>query len=220
MKKISSMTLLTLGLLMVAIVSYAKPAPPQELSAILGEISELEERFESHNWDAARDSLHEIVTQFEEVSAGFKDDIPRSLTSRFLATAKGLDQFLEAEHEDKTEDSFIDLQVVLFDIMSHFEYRVHPIIEVLKTYIGEEAKEALEKGDLDGVESELREVVTFFTKNAQLLQQKGVGKDHIQLFMKTVGLAMKQTKAAETDALKSTLDELENQIETFQKAFV
>lgn len=201
-------------------LAYAKPVPPEELTEILGELSEVEEGFESENWDGARESLSEVVELFSNVNGSHEEVVPANLRSSFFATAKGLDRFLEEKEEEKAENSFINLQVVLFDVMGYFDYKVHPVLGVLKKYIGDEAREALEENDFEEVHSELKEVVTFVTKNASLLQQKGVKHENIQKFMKSLGVAMKQVKVKDRAALTTSLDSLENQLDEFQKAFI
>ena len=206
-------------LLMSCTMVFAKPVPPGELTQILGELSEVEKAFENKNWSGARSSLEEVVELFTTVNSSYTEVIPANLLSKFFAAAKGLDQFLEKNEEEKAEDSYIHMQVVLFEIMSYFDYKVHPVIGVLKKYIGDEAKEALEESNYEEVQSELKEVVTFATKNASLLQQRGVKHEDLQTFMKSLGEAMQQVKAKDNVALKASLDSLEAQVDAFQMAF-
>lgn len=219
MVKIFSRMVATVCFLLLAAVSYAKPAPPQNLTAILEEVSELEEKFEGENWTDARATLGEIQKMYADVYRSFEKQVPADLHKRFIASINALDQFLESEDEEKSEKSFIAMQVLLFEIMGHFDYKVHPVIQTLKKYIGEEAQESLEKKDYSNVHSELKEVVTFFSKNTALFQQNGIPNADLQLFMSTLGEAIKQARNKEATPLKSSLDDLERQIDAFQKSF-
>lgn len=219
MVKIFSRMVATVCFLLLAAVSYAKPAPPQNLTAILEEVSELEEKFEGGNWTDARATLSEIQKMYADVYRSFEKQVPADLHKRFIASISALGQFLESEHEEKSEKSFIAMQVLLFEIMGHFDYKIHPVIQTLKKYIGEEAQESLEKKDYSNVLSELKEVVTFFSKNTALFQQNGIPNADLQLFMSTLGEAIKQARNKEATPLKSSLDDLERQIDAFQKSF-
>jgi hypothetical protein len=199
---------------------YAKPAPPEELTEILGELSEVEESFESENWSGARASLEEVVELFDKVNNSHGEFVPVALRNSFLASAKGLDQFLDKQEEERAENSYIRLQVVLFEIMNYFDYKIHPVIAVLKKYIGDEAREALKDNNLDEVYSELKEVASFVTKNGGLLQQKGVKLEEMQAFMRSLGTAMQQVKEKDATALKTSLDSLESQVHEFEKVFI
>jgi len=199
---------------------YAKPAPPGEFAQILGGLSEVEEGFENDNWSGARASLEEVVALFTKVNSSYAEVVPANLLGSFFASAKGLDQFLEQQEEEKAEDGFINLQVVLFEIMGYFDYKIHPVIGVLKKYIGDEARGALKEDNLAEVYSELKEVMTFVTKNASLLQQKGVKHENIQIFMKSLGEAMQQVRANDKAAIKASLKDLESQVDEFQKSFI
>lgn len=219
MVKIFSRMVATVCFLLLAVVSYAKPAPPQNLTAILEEVSELEEKFEGGNWTDARATLGEIQKMYADVYRSFEKQVPADLHKRFIASISALGQFLESEDEEKSEKSFIAMQVLLFEIMGHFDYKVHPVIQTLKKYIGEEAQESLEKKDYSNVLSELKEVVTFFSKNTTLFQQNGIPNADLQLFMSTLGEAIKQARNKDATPLKSSLDDLERQIDALQKSF-
>lgn len=199
---------------------YAKPAPPEELTEILGELSEVEKGFESGNWSEARASLKEVVELFDKVNDSHGEFVPVDQRNSFLASAKGLDRFLDEQEEERAENSYIHLQVVLFEIMNNFDYKIHPVIAVLKKYIGDEAREALYENNFDEVYSELKEVANFITKNGGLFQQKGVKLEKIQAFMRSLGTAMQQVKEEDATAVKTSLDSLESQVHEFEKVFI
>ena len=87
--------------LLVAVTSFAKPAPPHNLTAILGEISELEVKFEGDNWSGARETLGEVEEMYSKVYAANKFLLPTDLHEQFTASVKALDRFLEAKDEEK-----------------------------------------------------------------------------------------------------------------------
>ncbi len=217
-KKVLIRSVITVGLLLLATVSFAKPEPPQTLTDILGETSELEEKFEKGNWAGACETLEEIEEMYSEVYAEYKNQVPATLNIKFNSSASSLGQFLEAKNEENTEDEFIELQVVLFSIMDCFDYKVHPVIKVLQKYIGEEAQQALADNDLDNVKSELKEVANFFLKNASLFKLRGINNDDLEQFMFTLGEAIKQANSGNTVPLKESLDDLEKQVDAFQQA--
>jgi hypothetical protein len=217
MKKVVIRSVITVGLLLLATVSFAKPTPPQTLTDILGETSELEEKFEKGDWVGARETLEEIKEMYSEVYTEYKNQLPTALNKNFNSSASSLDQFLEAKHEENSENEFITLRVVLFATMDYFDYKVHPIIKVLQKYIGEEAQQALADNDLKNVQSELKEVASFFLKNASLFKVRGVGNDDLEKFMLTLGNAIKQADLEDTVPLKKSLDDLEKQIAVFQQ---
>ncbi|MBE0501779.1 MAG: hypothetical protein IBX47_10080 [Desulfuromonadales bacterium] len=219
MRRLFSRVILAGCFLLLAVASFAKPEPPGNLTKILGEVSEMEAKFERGDWADARETLEEIEAMYSGVYASYKQELPAELHKRFTSSTNALHQFLEAENAEKTENSFISMQVVLFELMGYFDYKVHPVIKTLKKYIGDEAQEALAKKDFANVQSELKEVVTFFSKNTSLFQQNGVSNADLQQFMSRLGAAIKQARSEDVPALKSSLDDLEQQIDAFHKAF-
>lgn len=154
--------------------SWAKPKPPEELTGIFGEISELEGKFESENWKEATEATEEISEEFDKMSAELKAVVGEKMVKGFLTILKSLEKSVSKEDEAGTEKYFIALQNILFRIMEGFDYKVHPVFEILKKHSADEALEALHKGDFEDVASEMKELLAFQSSTRGTLMKHGV----------------------------------------------
>jgi len=217
MEKIVRIGLLLLVLLWMSSFAFAKPAPPPGLMDILGEFSEIEEKFEDGEWESARESLAEISEKYNEVYAQHDGVISGNLNKNFNSCCDKFKMNLVVKDEEQTEKSFVNLRLVLFDIMDQFDYEVHPVIALMQKFIGDEAKEALEEGNYREVRSEIEEVYAFFRDSTMMLKKNGVEDKAVESFMETMSEAMRFAKDENKQMLETTLDKLEKQLIAFQE---
>ncbi len=216
MKKSACLGLLLLVFFFISGHAIAKPSPPPELMEILAEFSEVEEKFEDGDWESARESLSEISAKYDAVYAEYEGVLSRKLNNHFNNCCDKFKINLVVRDEEQTRKSFVTLRLVLFDIMDHFNYEIHPVIALMQKFIGDEAKEALEKGDYGEVQSEIEEVYAFFKDSTSMLKTKGVGQEAVDSFFNDMKVAMSSAAKQDKQTLELTLDQLETQLVAFQ----
>lgn len=211
--------LLVVVFLWISSYAIAKPSPPPELMEILEEFSEIEEQFEAGEWENARKQLPEILEKHNIVYAQCQGLIPEKINQNFIDCFDKFKINLTVQDKEQTERSFVTLRLALFATMDHFSYEVHPVIALMQKFIGDEAKEALEKGNYREVRYEIEEVYAFFKDSTSMLMLNGVEREAIDSFQQTMTKAMLLSEKKDRETLESTLNQLEVQLIAFQKSF-
>lgn len=196
--------------------ALAKPAPPAELTGLLGEFSELEMKFESKQWADALDTLDEVVKEFHEMLPELKESAGSMIVMKFDETlSQNLKKALQNKDESAAEKAYIYSQRILFKIMDAYEYKVHPVLLIMEKYISDEATEAAEKGAFYEVLSEMNELSSFFRQARPKLEQRGVSRSDMESFMQKVKMVKKASRAKDGPATKKNLAELEKLFKSF-----
>jgi len=210
---------LSVLLTLTVLPAFAKPAPPANLNEALEHLAELEESFENDQWKKALESSKEVEQALSSAMQPYVDSLPATLAKRLKLITTKLNTALNTKAEEEAEKQYIQLQLLTFEVMDHFEYKVHPLLTTLEKYIADEALEALKKNDYEDVLAELHEVASFFQKSAQLLNQHGVSREDLNVFRDRIGKSMQHARDKEAAELKEDLSAMASQIETFQASF-
>jgi hypothetical protein len=196
------------AVIFVAGTSWAKPEPPEELTGIFIEISELEGKFESGKWKEAGETVDEIGEKVEKISGEIKAAGGEKMLKGFDSILKNLEKSIAGKNEKTTERFFIALQSLLFKIMDGFSYKVHPVFQILKKYSADEAVEAAERGDFKDVESEMRELLNFQKSTRDTLMKHGVKIEDLAEAAKEIQEVNKFSKLKDKESTKKHLTEL------------
>ena len=199
--------------------ALAKPLPPSNLTDIFGEFSELEEKFESGNWDEALEELKEVREEFKKIApqlneAGSITEVAGKMSLVFDTLEKALTQ----KNEEKTETLYIALQKMFFKLLDGFDYKVPPALQIVDKYV-DEAKEALEEGKIDKVLSEVNEIDEFFEDLEERLRAQNVSEDKLNEFKKGIIDVKRSGKSGDKDGVAAGLRKLDNLTKTFIAAF-
>jgi len=199
--------------------AFAKPAPPASLNETLEYLAALEKGFEGEQWGKALETIRQVDQALTSAIQSHADSVPDALSKRLKLITTKLTAALNGKDKEEAEEQYIQLQLLTFEIMDHFDYKVHPILVTLEKYVADEALEALEKNDYEDVLAELHEVASFFQKSAQLLNQHGVSREDLNVFRDRIGKSMQHARNKEAAELKEDLSAMTAQIETFRASF-
>jgi len=188
--------------------SWAKPKPPEELTGVFIEISELESKFESGKWKEAGEAVDEIGETVGKISGEIKAAGGGKMLKGFDSIIKNLGKSIAGKNEKTTERFFIALQSLIFKIMDGFSYKVHPVFQILKKYSADEAVEAAENGDFEDVESEMRELLNFQKSTRDTLVKHGVEIKDLAEAAKEIQEVNRFSKLKDKESTKKHLNEL------------
>ena len=198
--------LIVLGVLSLFIypfgTSLAKPLPPEGLGIIIEQLGELEESYEGEKWDEAAKIVFEIEEELNNISGS----IPANDQIDFSNSLKGLHYGITEKDEELTEDAFIRLKNSIFQFSDHFQYDTHPIFTIIDKYIGEEAVEAAESGNFDGVISEIREVANILKNSQHILIDNGATQQEIKEFHKKLNAVVVAARNKDKMVVQESLE--------------
>lgn len=151
---------------------HAKPLPPRELSLMFEHFSTLEKEYESGKWDKALMTIDQIQKMLMNMLPELKKEVKTDIAHSFAFLTDKLRVSIMGRNSEETEKYYIVLQMMLFHIMDLYEYHMPPALPVIRKYI-EEARDALKKGYLNDVRSEMNEIEMLFSKIEEQLSSKG-----------------------------------------------
>lgn len=206
MKSIFRVLLVVAGLLCLTwSIASAQNSAPDGVNEILEQMGEFEESFESDNWDEAAEIVEKINTELKQVFAESKlDDFT---LEKSLAT---LEHSVKDKHRERTDANFIMFQKQFFNFISHFDYEIHPILEMIEKYVVDEAGEAAEKNELGEVASEMAEAANLIDHARPLLVEKGISEQEVDDFKKKVIDVIKAAKSDDAAQMNTVLKEVQD----------
>jgi hypothetical protein len=207
-----------LAVLLLPGLSHAKPAPPQRLTLMLNELSELEAKYESGEWDKALESCERVTGEFRKLLPELRNISLMQITSRFTAVLDGLKASLKARNRERTEIAHRALHKLFFQIMGEYDYPSPPVLEIVSRNL-DEAKEALDKGEINEVAIEINEVGEFLELSKAVLQSRGVPETDLAAAQQLIGGIKVSAQGNQTQEVKKGLSSLVAKVKGYRQLF-
>lgn len=196
--------------------SCAKPIPPPQLAIMLNMFEDLETNLESSNWTKAIAPLKAITDSFNGLLPILNKDVAPELIKGASVALENLKKSVYGRTKDRAGQDKLVAQKFIFSIMNNYSYKLHPMLQTIKAYIGE-AKDAYEKKDFENVTSELREVAIFWKMAEELAVEHNVPTSKIQQFQDALKSASKAGNAKNPEEIKHALSGLEASFKTIME---
>lgn len=181
-KKAPGAALLAIALVFVAFPFLAFGAPPpDEVDEILGQLGKFEESFEAENWNEAMAVLGVLsgeVRGMLEHSARKDEYLEKSLDD--------LSKYVIEQNEQQAEAQYIRFQKQFFEFISQFDYKVHPLLDMIQTSVLDESSQAYADKDYEDVVREMREAGNLIEQARPLLVERGIQDVEINEFKSRV----------------------------------
>lgn len=198
--KITSLIALLLFCLTLALPCMAadKAKPVPGVMEMFNNFNELEESFRGDKWDEAIATVQKIENDYKSLVKDLKGTVDGKTIQKFGFLIGSFKKSLESKDQESIEKPFVNLQTMFIDVMNYYDYPAPPVLIILARYI-DEAKEALEKGDIDDAGEEMEEIGGFKDRTIAALTDKGVSPGETNNFFEMVeqgkSLAEKKDKA-------------------------
>lgn len=180
------LTVLLIGfILILPSLAAAKAEPVPGVMEMFNNFNELEESFRSGEWEEAAAKVEKIEQDYKNLVKDLKGAVDGKTIQKFGFLIGSFKNSLASKDKESVEKPFVNLQSMFIEIMDNYDYPAPPVLIILARYL-EEAKEAVEKGNLSEAGEELEEISEFKDRASKAFSAQGVSSDQIAEFFEMI----------------------------------
>lgn len=197
------------------ILFCASPAPvagkailnEQDFKSLFQVFAEVEEDFEEGRWDAALERCAELQSHFNRLVPVLGDSVESETIYHFGYSMGKFQIHLGNRDLEECEESFMELQGVIFQVLSDFAFDVPPtLMEINRSLI--EAENSLRENNLQNVVHEMREIGRAFRYLHKNLKTEGVDTIDMVRYHRQINQVMAASESGNMGVTRRNLNEL------------
>ena len=189
---------------------------PSQLANIFPDISVFENAFKSGDWKKAKSAADSIDKKFRKLIPKIKQDLYGFTEKEYDAIMSHMRDGVVNKNSYTVQSKFIELHEYLLKIISKYDYKIHPLIEIVNKYV-KEAEEANNKGNYGRIVSEMDEIMSLFKLVENNLLRTDAMRDDGKKIKATIGEIRSAGLQREKQAVKEGISSLKAMMSLLEK---